>query len=165
MNPILEARSLRRTFKTNGTAVEALTGMNLSVAPGELVAIMGPSGSGKSTLLQLLGDLDRPTDGEVSLDGERVDTAARSAGYTRTNVSNSSSETSSPGTSNSSRTLVDASSPPAMRGPPLARSSGWRLYASPLRWSLPPGGVPPGGATGGCHRGVPPSSPNERAMG
>ena len=73
MEPILEARALRKTYSTNGTAVEALTGMNLAIAPGELVAIMGPSGCGKSTLLHLLGGLDRPTEGEVLLDGERVD--------------------------------------------------------------------------------------------
>ena len=73
MEPILEARELRRTFSTDGTDVEALTGMNLAVAPGELVAIMGPSGSGKSTLLQILGGLDRPTAGKVFLAGERVD--------------------------------------------------------------------------------------------
>jgi putative ABC transport system ATP-binding protein len=79
MDPILEARGLRRTFTTDGTSVEALTGMNLAVAPGELVAIMGPSGSGKSTLLQLLGGLDRPTEGEVYLNGERVDELSEAA--------------------------------------------------------------------------------------
>ncbi len=73
MEPMPEARDLRRTFSTDGADVQALTGMNLAVQRGELVAIMGPSGSGKSTLLQILGGLDRPTAGEVYLDGERVD--------------------------------------------------------------------------------------------
>jgi putative ABC transport system ATP-binding protein len=73
MEPILETRDVTRVFTTDGTSVDALTGMNLTIQPGEFVAIMGPSGSGKSTLLQILGGLDRPTSGELYLDGARVD--------------------------------------------------------------------------------------------
>jgi putative ABC transport system ATP-binding protein len=72
MTTILEARELTRHFALGGSTVEALRGVSLSVDEGEFVALMGPSGSGKSTLLQLLGGLDRPTTGEVLLEGETV---------------------------------------------------------------------------------------------
>jgi ABC-type lipoprotein export system ATPase subunit len=71
---LLEARGLTKSYD-NGR-IEALRGVNLSIAAGEYVAISGPSGSGKSTLLQLLGGLDAPTAGEVLFEdaplGERI---------------------------------------------------------------------------------------------
>ncbi len=70
--PILEARDLTRQYRLAGETIEAVRGVSLRVMPGELVALMGPSGSGKSTLLQLLGGLDRPTAGEVILEGESI---------------------------------------------------------------------------------------------
>jgi len=63
------ARGLSRRYGDGDTAVDALRGVSVTVTEGELTAIMGPSGSGKSTLMHLLAGLDRPTAGEVWIDG------------------------------------------------------------------------------------------------
>jgi len=70
---IIHTEALRKTYGTNGVAVHALRGIDMEVARGEFVALIGPSGSGKSTLMSILGCLDTPTGGTYSLDGERVD--------------------------------------------------------------------------------------------
>lgn len=71
--PIVEARELYRHFgDAEGRTLRVLRGVDLAVHPGESMAIVGPSGAGKSTLLHLLGALDRPTSGEVSLGGTPV---------------------------------------------------------------------------------------------
>jgi len=72
MPPILEALELTKSYPVGETVVDALRGVSLTVDEGEFVALMGPSGSGKSTLLQMLGGLDRPTSGEVVLEGQVV---------------------------------------------------------------------------------------------
>jgi putative ABC transport system ATP-binding protein len=67
--PILQTENLTKVYGAGAAAVTALDHVNLSIEPNSLVAIMGPSGCGKSTLLHLLGGLDAPTEGHVSLDG------------------------------------------------------------------------------------------------
>jgi len=70
---VLRARGLRKEYGKGEGLVRALDGVDLDIAAGETVAVMGPSGCGKSTLLHLLGGLDRPSGGEVSLNGRRID--------------------------------------------------------------------------------------------
>ncbi len=69
---LIQAENLTKVYGTGDTAVVALDHVNLTVNPGDFVAVMGPSGCGKSTLLHLIGGLDRPTDGNVSIDGQPV---------------------------------------------------------------------------------------------
>ena len=72
-SPMLLATGLTRVYRASGVEVPALRGVDLTVAAGEFVAVMGPSGCGKSTVLHLLGGLDRPSAGELSLGDQRVD--------------------------------------------------------------------------------------------
>jgi putative ABC transport system ATP-binding protein len=74
---VLELREVHRVHGRGETAVHALRGVSLTVSAGELVAVMGPSGSGKSTLLNLAGGLDRPTRGEIAVDGTVLATCSR----------------------------------------------------------------------------------------
>ena len=76
---ILELREVHKVHGSGPTAVHALRGVSLAVEEGELVAVMGPSGSGKSTLLNLAGGLDRPTRGEVVVDGTALGGCSRKA--------------------------------------------------------------------------------------
>src|SRR6266436_4153876 len=81
---MLRAENLSKTYKRHAVQVRVLTGLNLEVKTGEFLSIVGASGSGKSTLLHLLGTLDAPDSGRISLDGKRIDDLAgrnRTFGY------------------------------------------------------------------------------------
>ncbi len=71
---ILETRGLRKVYGSGDTEVRALDGVDLAVEKGEFAAVVGTSGSGKSTLLHMLGGLDRPTSGSVTVDGRELST-------------------------------------------------------------------------------------------
>lgn len=69
--PTLELKKVVKTFKQGGQKLDVLRGVDLDIASGEVVALLGPSGSGKSTLLQIAGLLDKPTKGDIYLDGQK----------------------------------------------------------------------------------------------
>jgi lipoprotein-releasing system ATP-binding protein len=71
-DPVLSVRGLTRTYVTGSGELTVLKGVDLDVAPGQLVGLIGPSGSGKSSLLHAAGLLERPTEGVVRIDGEEV---------------------------------------------------------------------------------------------
>jgi putative ABC transport system ATP-binding protein len=77
--PIIETAGLTKVYGANGTAVHALRGIDMAVAAGEFLALIGPSGSGKSTLMAILGCLDSPTAGFYRFDGEQVESLSGSA--------------------------------------------------------------------------------------
>jgi putative ABC transport system ATP-binding protein len=70
---IIETRGLEKVYGSNGNAVHALRGIDLTIERGEFLALIGPSGSGKSTLMSILGCLDTPTGGTYALDGRQVE--------------------------------------------------------------------------------------------
>ncbi len=72
--PLIQTENLTKTYGKGDATVIALDHVNMSVNPGEFVAVMGPSGCGKSTLLHLLGGLDQPTEGRVMIDGSSLST-------------------------------------------------------------------------------------------
>ena len=69
---IIQARGVRRIYRLEGEEVHALRGVDLDIFRGEYLSIMGPSGSGKSTLFNMIGGLDRPSEGEIVLDGKNI---------------------------------------------------------------------------------------------
>jgi putative ABC transport system ATP-binding protein len=72
-NPFIRISDLTKHFQMGGTTVRALDGVDLDIPQESFTVVMGPSGSGKSTLLYLLGGLDRPTSGQIAIDGHRLD--------------------------------------------------------------------------------------------
>ena len=74
MNPLLECRAITRYYDDGVSRTEVLKGLDLEVMPGSTLAIVGVSGSGKSTLLHLLGGLDTPNEGDITIQGKRIDT-------------------------------------------------------------------------------------------
>jgi putative ABC transport system ATP-binding protein len=79
VQPVIRVSGATKVYGAGGQAVHALRGVDLTVEPEEMLAVMGPSGSGKSTLMNILGCLDVPTDGSYLLDGIRVDGLDRDA--------------------------------------------------------------------------------------
>src|SRR5438094_9223571 len=74
---LVRARGLGKTYQRGGEEIHVLQGLNLDVDKGEFVAFMGPSGSGKTTLLNLLGGLDVPSQGSISVAGDEVTSMSR----------------------------------------------------------------------------------------
>src|SRR5437773_3591008 len=70
--PIIKLVNLTRQYKMGSSVVSAVDGIDLEIERGEAIALVGPSGSGKSTLLNLIGGLDRPTSGQIWVDGEDI---------------------------------------------------------------------------------------------
>ena len=73
MSALIEIRGVIKTYRRGGEAIEVLHGLDLDIPRGDFVALMGPSGSGKTTLLNLIGGLDTPTAGIITVDGRRID--------------------------------------------------------------------------------------------
>jgi putative ABC transport system ATP-binding protein len=78
-NPVIEIKGVKKIYTMGANTVFALRGVDLTIEPGELVAVMGSSGSGKSTLMNILGCLDVPSEGSYALDGMRVDGLGKNA--------------------------------------------------------------------------------------
>lgn len=77
----IQIHSLQRSFKLGETKVDALRGIDLEIGKGEFIVILGPSGSGKTTLLNMIGGIDKPSSGDVIIDGEKI------SDYSLTNLS------------------------------------------------------------------------------
>jgi putative ABC transport system ATP-binding protein len=73
MSALIEIRGVTKTYRRGAERIEVLHGIDLDIARADFVALMGPSGSGKTTLLNLIGGLDTPTAGTISVDGQRID--------------------------------------------------------------------------------------------
>jgi len=71
--PLVSVRQLEKAYRRGSERIAVLQGVNLDIAPGEFLALMGPSGSGKTTLLNLLGGLDRPSAGSITVGSDRID--------------------------------------------------------------------------------------------
>ena len=72
-NPLVSVRDLHKVFQRGGERIDVLQGVNLDIPEGDYLSLMGPSGSGKTTLLNLIGGLDTPTEGSITVAGDRID--------------------------------------------------------------------------------------------
>ncbi|MCA1583291.1 MAG: ABC transporter ATP-binding protein [Acidobacteria bacterium] len=72
-NVLVRVQNIHKVYHRGSERIDVLQGVNLDIRPGDFLALMGPSGSGKTTLLNLLGGLDRPTEGSLEVAGERID--------------------------------------------------------------------------------------------
>jgi len=79
MSALIEIRRVTKKYRRGGETIEVLHGIDLDIPRGDFVALMGPSGSGKTTLLNLIGGLDTPTSGTITVDGERIEGLAGGA--------------------------------------------------------------------------------------
>ena len=79
MNALVEVRNVSKVYERGKQKVEVLHNINLDIAKGDFLALMGPSGSGKTTLLNLIGGLDSPTEGSVTVTGQRIDKLGQGA--------------------------------------------------------------------------------------
>ncbi len=78
--PLFEVKNLKKVYQVGEVTTQALQGVDLVIEPGEFTALSGPSGSGKSTLLHLMGGLNHPSEGEIYLEGKRVDQLGKKEG-------------------------------------------------------------------------------------
>ena len=83
--PLIELAGVEKVYRTGKVDYRALRGVDLSIAAGEMVAVVGPSGSGKPTVLNMITGIDRPTAGTVTFDGMRRDTT-RQLGHARPSI-------------------------------------------------------------------------------
>ena len=81
ISPVVEARQLGLTFQTNDGPVQALTGVDLTIGKGEFVSFIGPSGCGKTTFLRVIADLEKPSEGTISVNGMSPQLARESRAY------------------------------------------------------------------------------------
>jgi putative ABC transport system ATP-binding protein len=79
MGSLIELRKLSKTYTRGRQQIEVLHGIDMDIAAGEFLALMGPSGSGKTTLLNLIGGLDAPSGGTISVGGQRIDQLSENA--------------------------------------------------------------------------------------
>jgi putative ABC transport system ATP-binding protein len=73
VTPLVTVRQLHKVYRRGAEQVDVLQGVNLDIPSGDFLALMGPSGSGKTTMLNLLGGLDRPSDGAIEITSTRID--------------------------------------------------------------------------------------------